>query len=71
MDIKHLPKACQLCFSLQDKNSEPKDRPNFSNFGDFQACSYENTTCLPKDRAMLLMLHKIIKRLENNKDGTP
>ncbi len=71
MDIKHLPKACQLCFSLQDKNSEPKDMPNYSNFGDFQPCASGESQCLPKDRAILLLMHKLIKRIENSQDGTP
>lgn len=71
MDYKDLPKGCQLCFSLQDKDSEPKDMPNYSNFGDFQACQFENTTCLPKDRAMLLLLHRLNKKLEkmNNENN--
>lgn len=70
MDIKQLPKSCQLCFSLQDKNSEPKDMPNYSNFGDFQACTLGKSTCLPKDRALLMLLHRIIKRLDSSKDGS-
>lgn len=64
MNIKELPRSCQLCFSLQDKNSEPKDMPNYSNFGDFIPCQFNESSCLPKDRAQLLLMHRIYKRLD-------
>jgi len=64
MDIKELPKACQLCFQIQGKRSAPTDQPNFSNFGDFIPCRFNDTTCLPKDRAMILLLHRLLRKID-------
>lgn len=63
---EELPEACEICLKLSVKKGDiyPRLRD-----GEFYLCNAlygeGGNTCLPKDRAMIVLLDKLLKKLDS------
>jgi len=63
--LKEIDEACNICSKLSSKHSgKPYNKyPQFTEDG-ILPCWGSDTECLPKDRAIIVLLDRLLKKLD-------